>query len=105
MKPMVAVTNIFPQIALDKLASKCDLKTNKLGISPTKVELGQMVKESDAIICPSSTFVGEIPNLFVFKSHFEASLSKAIWGKMLVTATIGFICFQSFTSFYDTISY
>ena len=50
MKPMVAVTNIFPNIALDKLALKCDLETNKLGISPTKAELGRMVKKSDAII-------------------------------------------------------
>lgn len=50
MKSIVAVTNIFPQVALDKLASKCDLRTNELGISPTKEELGQMVKDSDAII-------------------------------------------------------
>ena len=50
MKPIVTVTNVFPQVALDKLTSECDLKTNESEISPTVEELGQMVSESDAII-------------------------------------------------------
>ena len=50
MKPIVAVTNIFPQLALEKLASECGLKTNESGISLTKEELGRMVSKSDAII-------------------------------------------------------
>ncbi|SVB65827.1 uncharacterized protein METZ01_LOCUS218681 [marine metagenome] len=50
MKSIVAVTNIFPQVALDKLAPQYDMKTNESGISPTKDELGRMVSESDAII-------------------------------------------------------
>ena len=50
MKSIVAVTNIFPQVALDKLAPEHDMKTNESGISPTKDELGRMVSESDAII-------------------------------------------------------
>ena len=50
MKPIVAVTNIFPQIALDKLSSTCDLKINQSGNSLTKVELLQKFSESDAII-------------------------------------------------------
>ena len=50
MKPMVAVTNIFPQVALDKLSPECDLKTNESGASLTREELGQMVSESDAVI-------------------------------------------------------
>ena len=50
MKPMVAVTNIFPQVALDKLALECDLKINESEISPTREELKRMVSESDAII-------------------------------------------------------
>ena len=50
MKQLVSVTNIFPQVALDKLTSKCDLKTNESGLSLTKEELGRMVSESDAII-------------------------------------------------------
>ena len=50
MKPTVAVTNIFPQGALDKLTSEYDLKQNDSGISLTVKELGQMVSESNAII-------------------------------------------------------
>ena len=50
MKPIVAVTNIFPQIALDKLSSTCDLKINQSGNSLTKKELLQRFSESDAII-------------------------------------------------------
>ena len=50
MKSIVAVTNIFPQVALDKLAPEYDMKTNESGISPTKDELGRMVSETDAII-------------------------------------------------------
>ena len=50
MKSIVAVTNIFPQVALDKLAPQYDMKTNESGISPTKDELGRMVSDSDAII-------------------------------------------------------
>ena len=50
MKPIVTVTNIFPQAALDKLAPECDLKTNDSGVSSTAEELGRMVSESDAVI-------------------------------------------------------
>ncbi len=50
MKPVVTVTNIFPQAALDKLAPGCDLKTNESGVSSTAKELGRAVSESDAII-------------------------------------------------------
>ena len=50
MKSTVAVTSIFPQVALDKLAAECDLKTNVSGMSLTNEELGQMISESDAII-------------------------------------------------------
>ena len=50
MKPIVAVTNIFPQIALDKLSSTCDLKINQSGNSLTKEELLQKFSESDAVI-------------------------------------------------------
>ncbi|MDP7557049.1 MAG: D-glycerate dehydrogenase [Nitrospinaceae bacterium] len=50
MKPIVTVTNIFPQAALDKLAPECDLKTNDSGVSSTAEELGRIVSESDAVI-------------------------------------------------------
>ena len=50
MKPIVAVTNVFPQVALDKLSPECDLKTNGSGVSLAREELGQVVSESDAVI-------------------------------------------------------
>jgi len=42
------VTNIFPQVALDKLSSECDLKINRTSL--TKEELKQQVSGSDAVI-------------------------------------------------------
>ncbi len=48
MKPIVTVTNIFPQVALDKLSSKYDLKINRTAL--TQEELKQKVLGSDAII-------------------------------------------------------
>jgi len=48
MKPIVTVTNIFPQVALDKLSSECDLKINRTSL--TKEELKQQVSGSDALI-------------------------------------------------------
>ena len=48
MKPIVTVTNTFPQVALDKLSSECDLKINRTSL--TKEELKQKVSGSDAVI-------------------------------------------------------
>ena len=48
MKPIITVTNIFPQVALDKLSSECDLKINRTSL--TKEELKQKVSGSDAVI-------------------------------------------------------
>ena len=48
MKPIVTVTNVFPQVALDKLSSECDLKINRTSL--TKEELKQQVSGSDAVI-------------------------------------------------------
>ena len=48
MKPIVTVTNIFPQVALDKLSSECDLKINRTSL--TKEEIKQQVSGSDAVI-------------------------------------------------------
>ena len=48
MKPIVTVTNIFPQVALDKLSSECDLKINLTSL--TKEELKLQVSGSDAVI-------------------------------------------------------
>ena len=48
MQPIVTVTNTFPQVALDKLSSKYDLKMNRTSLTPE--ELKQKVLGSDAII-------------------------------------------------------
>ena len=48
MKPIVTVTNVFPQVALDKLSSECDLKINRTSL--TKEELKQKISGSDAVI-------------------------------------------------------
>ena len=48
MKPIVTVTNVFPQVALDKLSSECDLKINRTSL--TKEEIKQQVSGSDAVI-------------------------------------------------------
>ena len=48
MKPIVTITNIFPQVALDKLSSECDLQMNQTSL--TKEELRQKFSESDAVI-------------------------------------------------------
>jgi len=48
MKPIVTVTNIFPQVALDKLSSECNLKINQTSLK--KEELKRKISGSDAII-------------------------------------------------------
>ena len=48
MKPIVTVTNIFPQVALDKLSPEYDLKISRTSL--TKEELKQKVSNSDAVI-------------------------------------------------------
>ena len=50
MKPNVTVSNIFPQVALDRLDPECQLRTNESGTSPTAGDLGRMAAESEAVI-------------------------------------------------------
>ena len=50
MKPIVTVSNIFPQVALDRLDPECQLRTNESGKSPTVEDLGRMAAESEAVI-------------------------------------------------------
>jgi glyoxylate reductase len=57
MKPIVTVTNIFPQVALDKLSSKYDLKMNRTSLTPE--ELKQKVLGSDAIISYLTDRIGQ----------------------------------------------
>ena len=50
MKPIVTVTNIFPEIALEKLSPHCELRINNTEIPPTAEELKQSASESTALI-------------------------------------------------------
>ena len=50
MKPVVTVSNIFPQVALDRLDPECQLRTNESGKGPTAEGLGRMAAESEAVI-------------------------------------------------------
>ncbi|MBT5632061.1 MAG: D-glycerate dehydrogenase [Nitrospina sp.] len=50
MKPIVTVTNMFPEAALEKLDSHCELRTNQTENSPTPDNLKKYASESAAII-------------------------------------------------------
>lgn len=50
MKPIVTVTNIFPEIALEKLSPHCELRINNTETPPTMEELKQFASESAALI-------------------------------------------------------
>jgi glyoxylate reductase len=50
LKPIVTVTNIFPEIALEKLSPHCELRINNTETPPTMEELKQFASESAALI-------------------------------------------------------
>ena len=50
MKPIVTVTNMFPEAALEKLASHCDLRTNQTENPPTPAELKKYASDSTVIV-------------------------------------------------------
>lgn len=50
MKPIVTVTNMFPEAALEKLQPHCDLRTNQTENLPTSENLKKYASESVAII-------------------------------------------------------
>lgn len=50
MKPIVSVTNIFPEAALKKLAPHCDLRLNESGTSLKPEALKRMAAESQGMI-------------------------------------------------------
>ncbi len=50
MKPIVTITNMFPELALEKLAAHCDLRTNQMGNTPTAEDLKKYASESVAIV-------------------------------------------------------
>ncbi len=50
MKPVVTVTNMFPEKALEKLSSHCDLRTNQTENSPSASELAKIASESIVMV-------------------------------------------------------
>ena len=47
--PIVTVTNMFPEAALEKLGSHCDLRTNQTEVPPTAEDLKRYASESAVI--------------------------------------------------------
>lgn len=58
MKPIVTVTNIFPEIALKKLSSHCELRINNTETPPTLEDLKRSAAESAALITYLSDKIG-----------------------------------------------
>ncbi|NIP99354.1 MAG: D-glycerate dehydrogenase [Nitrospinaceae bacterium] len=51
MKPTVTVTDIFPEVALDKLRSRVEVLYNDSGSPLSPLELSEYAKKSQALIC------------------------------------------------------
>ncbi|PIQ95706.1 MAG: D-glycerate dehydrogenase, partial [Nitrospinae bacterium CG11_big_fil_rev_8_21_14_0_20_56_8] len=58
MKPVVTVTNIFPEAGLDRLRAHCDLRANMTENPPTSGELRTFAAESDALVTYLSDKIG-----------------------------------------------
>ncbi|MEK9628251.1 MAG: D-glycerate dehydrogenase [Nitrospinota bacterium] len=50
MKPVVSVTNLFPEKALEKLSPHCELRTNQTENTPTASELEKIASESVVMV-------------------------------------------------------
>ena len=50
MKPVVTVTNLFPDKALEKLSPHCDLRTNQTENSPSALEIAKIASESVVMV-------------------------------------------------------
>ena len=50
MKPVVTVTNLFPEKALEKLSPHCDLRTNQTENMPSAPDLEKAASESVAMV-------------------------------------------------------
>ena len=56
--PIVTVTNMFPEVALDKLGPHCDLRTNQTENLPTTEELKKYASESEVLVTYLSDKIG-----------------------------------------------
>ncbi len=59
MMPIVTVTNMFPEAALEKLAPHCDLRTNQTESPPTAEDLKKHASESAVIVTYLSDKIGQ----------------------------------------------
>ena len=57
-KPIVTITNIFPEIAIEKLKSQCQLRLNQTEKAPSTEELAQAASVSEAMITYLSDKIG-----------------------------------------------
>ena len=74
MKPVVTVTNLFPEKALEKLSPYCDLRTNQTENSPSASVLAKIASESFAIITYlsdkiDSTIIDKASNLKLIANY------------------------------------
>ena len=68
VKPIVTVTNMFPEKALEKLSPHCDLRTNQTDNAPSASDLAKIASESVAMVTYLSdkidqTIIDKGPNL------------------------------------------
>ena len=74
MKPVVSVTNLFPEKALEKLSPYCDLRTNQTENSPSASVLAKIASESFVIITYlsdkiDSTIIDKASNLKLIANY------------------------------------
>jgi glyoxylate reductase len=74
VKPIVTVTNLFPEKALEKLNPHCDLRTNQTDHSPSASDLEKIASESVVIITYLSDKIGpriidKSPNLKLIANY------------------------------------
>ena len=74
MKPIVTVTNLFPEKALEKLSPYCDLRTNQTENSPSASVLAKIASESFVIITYlsdkiDSTIIDKASNLKLIANY------------------------------------
>ena len=79
MKPVVTVTNLFPEKALEKLNPHCDLRTNQTDHSPSASDLEKIASESVVMITYLSDKMGpgiidKGPNLKLI-ANYEAGFN------------------------------
>ncbi|MBC8285461.1 MAG: D-glycerate dehydrogenase [Nitrospinae bacterium] len=92
MKPVVTVTNLFPEKALEKLSPHCDLRTNQTKNSPSASNLEKIASESVVMVTYlsdkiDSGIIDKGPNLKLIANYgagfnnidVDYAAGKSIW--------------------------